>query len=486
MAMPARDPMARMTAQRRQATRGHLTLDALAELLMAARGSETIDRALQHLLARCPACRRGRDALRRLCREAHHPDCVIVLAEAREAPALWRLLAPLPYAGQLAAVEGKESYQRWGLCRMLQRCSAKAAREDPEGAGRLANLAVRIPRFLEPAYHVDSIRDLQGLSFCYLGNAWRALREPHAAADAFHVARGLLAAGTGDPAVTAEALALEARLLRDRGELDAAAALLDRVAAIYGDGGPSAGTASAEGAAGNEGGERSAPELADRECAGGARLHQAWCVYHLGRIAEARGMLEAADGQLDAGCRPRSALALRCGLAWCALALAAPGAEARLAEAIQLAGRVGEEADRLRLRRAEARIDLAAGERGAAEQALRTAAEGLVELDLGVDAALTYLDLAALYLREGAEEATLRRLSADILPVFASRDIGREAIYHLIWFQQACETGRLTLGIVAGVGRGVERYRRASLRWWSAPEIAAKEGTGDARAAAHG
>jgi hypothetical protein len=232
--------------------------------------------------------------------------------------------------------------------------------------------------------------------------------------------------------------------------------------------------------------EPSVSDLADRKCAGLARLHQAWCVYHLGRVDAARGLLEAADAQLDAGSRPPSALSLRCGLAWCALALAAPGAEARLAEAIQLADRVGEEADRLRLRRAEARIDLAAGERGAAEQALRTAAEGLVELDLGVDAAMTYLDLAALYLREGAEASILHRLSADILPVFSSPEIGREAIYHLIWFQQACETGRLTLGIVAGVGRGVERHRRASLRWWSAPEIAAKEGTADAGAAAIG
>jgi hypothetical protein len=152
---------------------------------------------------------------------------------ARRRPSGARLAA-LPYAGQLAAIEGEESYQRWGLCRLLQRRSDAASCRDPESAARLANLASRIPRLLEPAYHVDSIRDLQALSFCYLGNAWRALGEPYGAADAFAAARAQLAAGTGDPAVAAEALTLEALLLRDRYELADAVSLLDEVEALYG------------------------------------------------------------------------------------------------------------------------------------------------------------------------------------------------------------------------------------------------------------
>jgi hypothetical protein len=455
-------------------TRGHLNLALLAELLMAARGSESIDRTMRHLLARCGACRRGRDALRRLSREAHHPDYVIVLAEAREAPALWRQLAALPYASQLAAVEADESYQRWGLCRLLQRLSGEAACQDPESAGRLANLAVRIPPFLEPAYHPDSIRDLQALSLCYLGNAWRALREPHGAADAFDAARALLLAGTGDPAITAEALALEARLLRDRRELANAVALLDRVEAIYGAaGGHGEGAEGAEGAVLDDG---------DSERAAKARLDRAWCLYHVGRVEEARGLLERTAAQLDAQRHPRPALAVRSGLAWCGLSLAAPDTETRLAAAIQLAGQVGDDADRLRLRRAEARADLATGERGLAEQALRAAAAGFIERDLGVDAALSFLDLAALYLREGAQQSIFQQLSADLLPVFFYSEVGRQAMAFLLWFQQACETGKLTPGIIASVAQAVEGQRQPSLAWWSAPEIPPKEGTGDAGA----
>src|ERR1700726_2682859 len=446
----------------------------VAKLLDAARGSEVIDRTVRHLLARCRACRRGTDALRRLSREAQHPDYVIVLTEAREVPTLWRQLAALPYPSQLAAVEADESYQRWGLCRLLQRLSGEAACLDPEGARRLANLAVRIPRFLEPAYHPDSIRDLQALSLCYLGNAWRALREPHGAADAFDAARALLLAGTGDPAIAAEALALEARLLRDRRELAQAAALLDRVEAIYAAAGGF--EEGAEGAVLDDGDD---PERAAK-----ARLHRAWCIYHLGRVEEARGLLERTAEQLDARRHPRAALAVRSGLAWCAISLAAPDAKARLAAAIQVAGQVGDDADRLRLRRAEARVDLAAGERGLAEQALRATAAGFIEQDLGVDAALSFLDLAALYLREGAEQSIFHQLSTDLLPVFFYAEVGREAMAFLLWFQQACETGNLTPGIVASVGQSVEGQRQPSLAWWSAPQIPSKKETGDAGAAA--
>src|SRR6202035_3306875 len=122
---------------------------------------------------------------------------------------------------------------------------------------------------------------------------------------AFDAARALLLAGTGDPAITAEALALEARLLRDRRELAEAAALLDRVEAIYGvAGGPAEGIASA------------AIDDADPERAAKARLHRAWCIYHLGRVDEASGLLERTAKQLDARRHPRLALAVRSGLAW--------------------------------------------------------------------------------------------------------------------------------------------------------------------------
>src|ERR1700726_2494404 len=445
----------------------------VAKLLDAARGSEVIDRTVRHLLARCRACRRGTDALRRLSREAQHPDYVIVLTEAREVPTLWRQLAALPYPSQLAAVEADESYQRWGLCRLLQRLSGEAACQDPEGAGRLANLAVRIPPFLEPAYHPDPTRDLGALSFCSLGNAGRALREPHGAADAFDAARALLLAGTGDPAIAAEALAVEARLLRDRRELAKAAALLECVEAIY----------AAAGGLG-EGAEGAVLDDGDPERAAKARLHRAWCIYHLGRAEEARGLLERTAEQLDPRRHPRAAMAARSGLAWCAISLAAPDTEARLADAIQLAGQVGDDADRLRLRRAEARADLAAGERGLAEQALRAATAGFIERNLGAAAALSFLDLAALYLREGAEQSIFHQLSADLLPVFFYPEVGREAMAFLLWFQQACETGKLTPGIVASVAQAVEGQRQPSLAWWSAPQIPSKKETGDAGAAA--
>lgn len=51
------------------------------------------------------------------------------------------------------------------------------------------------------------------------------------------------------------------------------------------------------------------------------------------------------------------------------------------------------------------------------------------------------VELAALYLERAAVEP-VRQLADEVLPVFTSPEVGREAIYHLLLFQQACETER--------------------------------------------
>jgi len=252
-------------------------------------------------------------------------------------------------------------------------------------------------------------------------------------------------------------------------------ALLDRVEAIYGD--------QAE--------RLTDPDVEDPARAAAARVHKAWCVYHLGDIVRAQALLDQAAGEIDEGRQPQLALALRCGLVWCALTLGRLDAETRLAAALQLADRVGEDADRLRLRRAEARLDLALGERGPAEQALLAAASGLAQRGQGLDAALSYLDLAALYLREGALDALGDLCNEKLLAVFLSHEVGREAIHVLRLVEEACNSGRLTPGLLAGLASQLEQIRRPSLAWWSGwnagvPSMPLDGGTGDAGAAASG
>ena len=63
---------------------------------------------------------------------------------------------------------------------------------------------------------------------------------------------------------------------------------------------------------------------------------------------------------------------------------------------------------------------------------------------MGYDAALVSLDLARLYAQEGCVE-DLKRLAAELMPVFESRDVHREALVALLMFQKACEEERLTV-----------------------------------------
>jgi len=445
---------------RRRAGRGHLSLMDVAKLLDAAPGSEGLALALVELEARSPFWRRGMSKLRELSRDFRNPDFTQALSEAKDAPALWRELEALPYTDQLVSVDAEERFQIWGLCRFLQCRSVESADRDPEAAARLANLAARITRHLGAGYDPALLPDYRALSLCCLGNAWRALGELGSAGDAFELAETLRRAGSGYLEFEAEAAALRALLRRDQGRLEEAIELLDGVEAIY--------SAAPE--------EAAEPDLYDQERHAEARVHRGWCLYHLGRVEAAAAALEAATGLLVEARQGRLVLAARCGLLWCSLTLGRPDVEERPAAAYQLVERVGDEADRLRLDRAQARIDARLGERGPAEQALQHAANRFAELDLGIDSALAHLDLAALYVGEGAGDA-VRHLGSGLEPgVFASAanaapfsvpNAQRAQMEALLLVLQACAVERLTPERLAGIAALVERELRPSPVWWS-------------------
>jgi tetratricopeptide (TPR) repeat protein len=465
---------------RRRAGRGHLSLMDVAKLLDAAPGSEGLALALVELEARSPFWRRGMTRLRELSRDFRNPHFTQALAEAKDAPALWRELAALPDPERLAAVETQARFQIWGLCRFLQCRSVESADRDPEAAAPLANLAARIARHLGAGYDPALLPDYRALSLCGLGNAWRALGELGSAGDAFDLAETLRRGGSGYPEFEAETAALRALLRRDQGRLEEAIDLLDGVEAIYG--------AAAE--------EVAEPDLYDRERHAEARVHRGWCLYHLGRVEAAAAALEAATSLLVEPRQRRLVLAARCGLLWCSLTLGRPDVEKRLAAAYQLAGRVGDEADRLRLDRAQARIDARLGERGPAEQALRHAAQRFAELDLGIEAALAHLDLAALYVGQGAGDA-VRHLGGGLEPgvsasaakaaPFSVPNAQRAKMEALLLVLQGCAVEQLTPERLAGIAAVVERELRPSPAWWSGVKTLpfTGGGGGDAGATLH-
>src|SRR3954469_3096789 len=109
---------------------------------------EVLTKVVPHFVAVCPGWRESYEEVLRLQKEFEHWDERVAVLEGRRAPELLAELAPLSFAGQLAAVLGDERFQNWGLCQLLLRESLAAGVEDPARAIDLAELAVRISELL--------------------------------------------------------------------------------------------------------------------------------------------------------------------------------------------------------------------------------------------------------------------------------------------------------------------------------------------------
>ena len=122
--------------------------------------------------------------------------------------------------------------------------------------------------------------------------------------------------------------------------------------------------------------------------------------------------------------------------------------------------RTAEPLDWLRLRWTEASIAQGLGRTDEAEAAYREVQGKFLELGKGYDAALVSLDLAALLAQQGRTEE-LKGIAAEILPVFESRDVHREAMAALLLFQQACAEERATLELIQQIAAVLRRDRRS-------------------------
>ncbi len=98
----------------------------------------------------------------------------------------------------------------------------------------------------------------------------------------------------------------------------------------------------------------------------------------------------------------------------------------------------------------KARIARGLGQLQQAESLLWSVREGFMAEGIPYDTALVCLDLALLYAEQG-RAAELKRLAAEMLPVFASRHIHREALAALTFFQQEVEAERADAATVARV-----------------------------------
>lgn len=360
-------------------------------------------------------------------------------SEHAEAPTLMRELLAQPFDQQWSMVTLGVRYRTWALCGLLLDAARERGFQDPAQAVELSKLAVEMATRLDRAHYGDSrVNDLVARTWAALGNAQRIVSDFREAEKSFAQAERLLKKGTGDPLERAQVLLLKSSLCGNQQRFREAFRLLDRVVAI-------------------------ARKLEDPQLCGKAMIIRGFLLGVANDPEAAIRYLREGIGQVDPASDPRLLVAAQHNLT---LFLAESG---RYREAMQLLEsarplyqRVGDRMSLLRLRWLEGKIAIALGHLKEAEDLLGGVRKEFVALEIGFDAALLSLDLAHVYTLQG-RSSEMRRLAEEMLPIFKSRDIHREALAALLVFQKAAEMERVTLGLIRDVSGYLKESRAAAL-----------------------
>ncbi len=336
------------------------------------------------------------------------------------APALLERLWAAPVEEWVSRVQADAEIRCWSVAeRLIEECH-ELLYTAPARAEALAGLAVTIAQDLDPGrYGKELVQDLKARAWACLGTVLRQGSDLRSADAAFSVAESYLGMGTGDALEEAQLLELKAALRREQRQLEEAHGLIDEVIAIY-------------------------RHYRDFHLVGRAFVQK-------GRIHGAEGGFEPAVrwlrkglGLIDPTRERRLELSARHSLmlylhesgrdqeAWFLLKASRPEFLEHGGELLQL-----------RLRWLEGKIHQALGRLDEAEAALLESRRGFIAQGIGFSSALVSLDLAGLYASQ-SRIGEMRRLAEEMLPIFQSRDIHREAIAALIVFQQAVRMERLS------------------------------------------
>lgn len=284
-------------------------------------------------------------------------------------------------------------------------------------------------------YPCELVFDFQARAWAYRANALRNLSALEDANQAFDTAWQLFWRGTRVPSEWAHLAALEASLRRDQRKFGQAHSLLKDAIAIY----------------------RHFGEVGEE-----ARLlvARAFVSSEEGRLEDAVEILQdvlqrAEQRELD---RDVYAAALH-NLAYNLVELGR-GTEARalFPEVRDLMESQGNALTLVRLHWLEALICRAEGKAGRAEDLYRKAHRRFIELGIAYDAALVSLELAVLYLETG-RTAEVKELAAEMLPIFRSRQIHREAAVAGLVLVEALRQEAATVETIREVAEYLERSR---------------------------
>lgn len=348
----------------------------------------------------------------------------LLARERGRAPDLLAELAGLPAGRQKLLIRNSRRFQSWALCQLLVQQSHQLGFSDPAASRNLAELATEVAERLDKSWYGDGlIHDLRAAAWAQLGNALRVSADLRRSEEAFRIAEHLLELGSGDPLERARLLDLLASLRRAQRRLDDGIRLLETAIGLY-------------------------EEVGEQHRAGRAMIKLGTLDDLAGHTDLAVRRLQEGLARIDAAEEPRLVLYAHHNL----LVLLADNGRAEeacalLAETRRLHQRFGNELSRVRLKWVEGKIAAGLGHFAVAEKELLAAQKGFIDRGIGYTAAMVCLDLASLYARLG-RTGELRRLAAEMVPLFRSQDVHREALAALLLFHQAVEAERVTQSLI--------------------------------------
>jgi tetratricopeptide (TPR) repeat protein len=353
-------------------------------------------------------------------------------AARREASAHWEQLRDSAAALQLRWVDQRPDGGGWAFAETLCTQSSQAAADDPNRALHLAQLALRVAHKAggDPPWRAC----LEGYCRAFVANALRARGDVGGADAEFTAARNLWQSGGMSgrgPLAEWQMLDMELSLRLALRQFDAAHDLFRR-----------------------------ALPVAPPERRGHLLLRHSLTLEYSGEIEAALATLDQATPLVDADSDVRNRLVLRFNrlALFCRLGRY-DQANAGLPEVRRLASQLRNRADNLRLRWLAGRVAAGLGKEQQARRDFEKVRDEFAKDRNAYGCALVSLDLAILHLERG-RDPEVAELAQEMMWVFASQRIHREALAALRLFVAAAESGIATVEQAAGLVQVLERSRQ--------------------------
>lgn len=363
--------------------------------------------------------------------------CHLLRWERGGAPGLFQELTERTAEQREMLLRNSRRFRTWGLLELLIDRSLETSIQDPRRGEELGRLALRVASLADAdRYGAGRLHDMQARAWSHVGNALRIQSDLQGADVAFQQGRKHLELGTGDFFELALFLDLEASLRRGQRRFPDAARLLKRAIALF-------------------------SKLGDSLRVGQSLVKLSLIFLYSERSEESIPVLHRAMRLIEPERAPRLLLTAKHNLI---LALTNLGhfleAQRAYQEALPLYRAFPDAWTQNRRVWLKGRIARGLGQMEESETLLVAARDGFLAEGIPYDTALVALDLALVYAEQG-RTAELKRLAAEMVPVFTSRQIHREALVALAFFQRAVEAERAEVEVVKSVAEFLRKARYA-------------------------